>query len=130
MEQSFRPIAILDLDVAKPLPEVPMQDTARGLAYGGVFCLVRRHGRPVGVVEFSYDGEVISPNELAKLIGSPPQPASPSSVAKTKAGPAPSMTVVVATRDRAISLDRCLQSLMSQNYQNFDIVVEIGRAHV
>ncbi|MBI2717825.1 MAG: glycosyltransferase family 2 protein [Rhizobiales bacterium] len=109
--------------MAKPLPEVPLRDKARGLIYGGVFCLVRRHGRPVGIVEFSYDGEVISPSELATLIGSPPQPASPSSVAKTKTGPAPSITVVVATRDRAASLDRCLHSLMSQNYQNYDIVV-------
>ncbi|URK89336.1 glycosyltransferase family 2 protein (plasmid) [Rhizobium sp. RCAM05350] len=33
------------------------------------------------------------------------------------------MSVVVATRDRPAQLARCLDSLMSQNYSNFEIIV-------
>lgn len=125
MEQElYRPIKIVDLDIARPLADLAMTDPDTGKKYGGVFCLVRRGNRPIKLVEFSFAGDVLPSSKLESLIGSDiDEPATKPSAERLQAGNEPFLTVVVATRDRAASLSRCLDSLLKQNYHAFDVIV-------
>lgn len=124
-DPAFRPIKILDVDVCKPMADVAMIEPSTGKRYGGVFCLVRRQGRPIATTEFQFDGDVLTNAELRARIGSDTavqqaelQPDAP--LPKTDG---PFVSVVIATHDRADSLARCLDSLIAQTYQSFEIVV-------
>jgi GT2 family glycosyltransferase len=121
-EHDFAPIGILDLDLTKPLPEFRSINSGTGKRYGGVFCLVRRAGSPVDVVEFPVSGDRVSPMTLRKLLSRAAMPVSP----RPRAAPsthAPRVRVVVATRDRPLALAVSLDSLLRQDYRHFEIVV-------
>ncbi|MGW0576937.1 glycosyltransferase [Streptomyces sp. NPDC002920] len=112
-------VAELELDgggVLKPGPGSPP------VTHGDVFLLVRRGGRPVGT-----------------LLGSVPEGADPRTVLLTSAArehapetsppvPAPSaaplsVSVVIATRERADRLAHALDSMLAQDHPDFEIVV-------
>jgi O-antigen biosynthesis protein len=85
---------------------------------GAVFLLVRRAGRPVGTLVGQVPRGADPTRVLAGLArelprGEPPEPL-----------PAPpSVSVVVATRERADRLARALDSLLAQDHPDFDVVV-------
>ncbi|MEG3628991.1 glycosyltransferase [Streptomyces poriticola] len=86
---------------------------------GEVFVLVRRSGRPVGtllgrVPEGAEPAEVLA--GLARELPVPEEPATPG-------GRVPSVSVVVATRERAGQLARALDSLLAQDHPDAEIVV-------
>ncbi|QOF70863.1 polysaccharide deacetylase family protein [Aminobacter sp. SR38] len=121
----FHPIKILDVDVCRPMNDVPMFDAATDQRYGGVFCLIRRQGRPVTIMEFDFDEDVLTTFELRRRI-SENQAVQDSTFQHDAPLPrkdGPFASVVIATRDRAESLARCLDSLLLQTYQPFEIVV-------
>ncbi len=106
----FHPIKVVSVDHTKPLPAIDLRRPSDG-SYGGVFCLVRSGAEPLGIVELQHSGPVIEPADLLSRIGTV------HSLPATAAGPVPvreKVAVVIATRDRAESLDRCLASLFNQ----------------
>ena len=117
-EPLFKPIRIVDVDLDGPLPDL----AAMG-RFGGVFCLVRKAGRPVAVAEFPVSEDTCRSDRLlreicrAVNIGSIP-PRQPRPAMRLR--PA---TVVIATRDRADSLQRCLESILEQDHPDFDVIV-------
>jgi O-antigen biosynthesis protein len=118
----FAPIRILDVDVDEPLQPLEQATAESGVSYGGAFCLVREGGRPVRVVEFPLAGSTISEVELQRLL-SPEGPTRPRGARSETRFEAPGARVVIATRDRPESLARCLDSLLRQDYPQFEIVV-------
>jgi GT2 family glycosyltransferase len=118
-ETSFRPIKIVSIDLAKPLPTIDL--TRPGdVSCDGIFCLVRIGPQPLMILELRHPGPVIDPVDLLAAMGSlHPLPR----VAEHRAAPAERVAVVIATRDRAESLDRCLTSLFSQNRAPDEVVV-------
>lgn len=116
----FHPIKVISADISCDVPDVSMADQGNG-AYGGVFCLVRSGARPLRVVEFPFRGETLSGEELLARIGSDETPdTEPAVRGPVKEKP---VSVVVATRDRADSLARCLDSLLDQTRQPREVVV-------
>jgi GT2 family glycosyltransferase len=121
---AFLPVRIIDLDIAGDLPTIEATDPRTGHAWGGVFCLVRRNGRPLKVIEFPLHGKDVSPAKLRELIGDVTEtPPGPASRRLGHAGSVPFASVIVATRDRAASLAVCLDSLLRQTYPAFDVIV-------
>lgn len=121
MSEKFHTLAVSDIDLDGPMPDINYRHPATGTEYGGMYCLVRKSGRPVGVVEIPLLGENISEAELRdRLIkvcdasnGPPPQrPSRP-----------PFASVMIATRDRPSSLAKCLDSILRQDYPSFDVIV-------
>lgn len=120
---AFAPVRIVDADIALGLPDLARTDAGTGKTYGAAWCLIRESGRPVVIMELPLDRPVVTSEALLEQVAAerregqqPPLPAAD--------GPdAPHVTVVIATRDRAESLRRCLESLMAQTYQDMDIVV-------
>ena len=117
--QPFQPTRIVSIDLAKPLPTIDL--TRPGApSDGGIFCLLRSGPCPVMILELRHTGPKIHPDDLIAAIGnlSPLRQASePPRLANEK------IAVVIATRDRVDSLDRCLVSLMSQTRIPDQIIV-------
>lgn len=119
---NFAPIRIMDIDLSAPLPDVEAVDHNTGTVFGGAFCLVRQHGRPVGVVEFPIYGQTVGRDELAELL-EPPANVVRSSFMTAPVTEPPLVRVVVATHDRPGALAVCLDTLLVQDYPNYEIVV-------
>ncbi|MCB1380887.1 MAG: glycosyltransferase [Alphaproteobacteria bacterium] len=121
---AFRPYKICDIETTEPLAPVRLADHTGAVTYGGLYCLLRRKGRPAGLVEMTTDAAVVGAGELQALIdgacvageGDETSPAVP-------LDHPPAISVVIATRERAESLRRTLESLLVQDYSDFDIVV-------
>lgn len=108
-------VAELELTTSEFTPEPKSGDT--------VLALVRLRGRPIGVV---YAAAVTDPAEALPAFArrefaaeiehqqaqAPRRPAQP-----------PSLSVVVATRERPLSLARCLDSLLALDYPDVEIIV-------
>ncbi|MFG3153029.1 glycosyltransferase [Streptomyces sp. NPDC048219] len=97
---------------------------------GAVFVLVRRKGRPVGtllgrVPEGADPARTLAALARRALPAAPPGPVSgpgPAAPAGAPSAP-PSVSVVVATRERAGQLARALDSLLAQDHPDAEIVV-------
>jgi glycosyltransferase involved in cell wall biosynthesis len=131
-------VAVVDVD--RPLPALAVEGTD-GRWHGRARLLVRWDGAPVGVAELDL-GTGLGPVAVADAIwaalgddladrveeqglerpdglsvaGLPAPPAAPRR-------PTASATVVIATRDRAASLARCLRTVLAQDHPDFDVVV-------
>jgi len=124
MQKEFLPIKIIDLDIARSLPRIDAVDPITGRTYGSVFCLVRHAGRPIKVLEAPLHGKDLTPENLEALLSEDIAARESASPVETRSvGQGPFISVVVATRDRAASLARCLDSLLRQDYGKFDIIV-------
>lgn len=120
---TFRPILIVDADIDERLPDLPLHDPATGERYGGAWCLIRSGGQPIKTVQFPFADLAVNSACFQAIVENDPEPI-PATRARADLGPQPSkVTVVIATRDRAESLARCLDSLLEQTYQTMEIVV-------
>jgi GT2 family glycosyltransferase len=118
---AYRPIAIADIDLDGDVPGFSPHNAQTGTSYGAVFCLVRKSGRPIGIVEIPLADREVPPEEMRARL---------SAVAGADPGPPPQRpaqmppaSVVIATRDRAASLATCLDSILRQDYPSFDVIV-------
>lgn len=137
------PILVGDLNLDLPLPSL---SAPRGRTRARL--LARLHTRPVGEVDLTWTGSALAPEQLADVAwpqvaervrphlradGLPvpdllpaqglPATGTPACLLARAALPQPSITVVVATRDRTESLQRCLTSMDQLCYRDFDVVV-------
>ncbi|HEX8972872.1 glycosyltransferase family 2 protein [Oryzihumus sp.] len=137
------PLLVGDLDLDAPLPHLPASPR-----HARSRLLARLHTRPMGEVDLRWDGPTLAPDDLA--VQTWPQvadrvrehlrsegasvpdalpvhglaPDHPPVCLEVRSRPEqPSITVVVATRDRTVSLERTLKSLERLRYQRFDVVV-------
>lgn len=146
----FRPIQILDVELARPLAAIAAGVDTQGRRYEKALALIRVHGRPVATVAFDLPaaglsaaalGEVIRkgldpallaqmsgksslyvPGEATTAAGELPPPAD---IAARDAflARAPFASVVIATRNRPDNLARCLASVAAQIYPAFEVIV-------
>ncbi len=123
-EEQFEPTLVTQIDIAVPPGILPALDPVTGKAYRRAVVLVRRDDAPIGVVELPLGPDGLSPGEYAHEIedtlgiavpATPPEHLASSNGRGEAPEPAevreqPAIAVVIATRDRAESLARCLSS--------------------
>jgi glycosyltransferase involved in cell wall biosynthesis len=133
------PIRVVRVDVGGPLPEVsPFRDgdVAGGggaVPYVGAWVIVLRSGVPVGHVELPLAGRVVSSVELREaLVSALGDVFSPGPVVGVVADSGlPVVSVVVpSTFDRVALLERCVASLVAQDYPAFEVIVVDNRPEV
>lgn len=138
-ELPFEPALVTQIDIAHGPRALPALDPVTGKSYGRALVLVRRNAAPIGVLELTLGPDGLSPDEYARAI----EQALGVTVADASAHPLvpstnghgdtptplvavrerPAAAVVIATRDRAESLARCLDSLRGLGYPPAEIVV-------
>jgi glycosyltransferase involved in cell wall biosynthesis len=142
----FSPARMMEVELTEPLPTVTRDGQHRR-----VWVLGRLHTEPVGMCTIPLTGETLTPSEFGALLwpalheqvterfavaGLPPPAglAAGGLAAEAAAWPflrrrrlvmaaAPSVSVVVCTRDRADQLAVCLDHLDRQEYPRFEVVV-------
>jgi O-antigen biosynthesis protein len=118
------PVKILEIDVSSPLPDVDMRRAAGETPFRNVLCLVRRSGQALKIAEFEVDGASLPAHRLAKLVGPlPPAMAVDEAAPAQVDSPRPLLSVIVATHNRPKSLALTLDSLLIQDYPNYEIIV-------
>ena len=119
------PLAVLDADLAAPLPAVAGR-RPDGQRVAGAWVLVRCHAQPLAAIVVDVPPEGLSPSALAQIlraqVGS--ACADSSSTVDGQSLPAgPPVTVVICTRDRPEGLARALASLRAQTHRPARVVV-------
>jgi GT2 family glycosyltransferase len=117
----FKPILTVDVELQEGVPDLPSCDPSSGQPYGGAHCLVRSAGRPVDLVQIPLAEKEDASAALETIFDQLPATSTNENEHIKYSGS--QVTVVIATRDRAKSLARCLDSLLSQSYPMMDIVV-------
>jgi glycosyltransferase involved in cell wall biosynthesis len=134
--ENTRPAVVLDVDLTRPLPSVPAI-AADGKRVLRAWVLVRLDSQPLGTVLTPVPEEGLGPqellaaiqNELATVLEKRLEgfvPGTPSAFLERRAEvlrDAPPITVVICTRERPGALARCLDSLLTQDYPDFKILV-------
>ncbi|MCA2216414.1 glycosyltransferase family 2 protein, partial [Jidongwangia harbinensis] len=143
---AVRPAAVYDIDVADPLPTVPAVG-ADGRRVRRAWMLVRLFTEPLGTVLVDVPAKGLRPADVAAAInvglGTALAPKlagygltalpvdgitpdrEPAFLARRREvlATAPHITVVVCTRERPDALARCLDSLLTQDYPGYRILV-------
>nr|CAD6405336.1 glycosyltransferase family 2 protein [Rhizobium sp. Q54] len=117
----FQPVQIVEVNLDDPPTGNLLGENAMSREFGGILILVRKYRRPVGMVELPAIRPLIDTQLLRWLLTAHIQREVLDPV-PVPLHPVP-VTVVVATRDRVVQLSRCLESLLDQNYPDFEIVV-------
>jgi glycosyltransferase involved in cell wall biosynthesis len=143
-EADFLPVHVAEVELSRPLPDLPAGGEA-------AWVLVRLHTEPLGVVRTRLSEAGLPAQDLADLVWARlyrpiidrlDRAGVPAPVRLKAEGldldphrspflrerreilsAAPSVTVVVCTRDRADRLGTCLESLSRQDYPSYDVVV-------
>lgn len=115
--KSFAPLKVCDIDLASP-GLIAGRNAETGVGYAAAHCVVRCHGNIVGVLQIPLYGEDLSADAVAGQL-------SHLTPLSSEAAPiaAAAVRVVVATRNRAEMLERCLDSLLVQDHPDYSIVV-------
>ncbi|ASY73254.1 hypothetical protein N181_20355 [Sinorhizobium fredii USDA 205] len=117
--RAFRPIKVVTIDIANPPPSISLAGEGND-GYGGVFCLVRSGVQPLSIVELDHPGPVVATADVLAALGSlHPSP----SISLDRRCRDQRIAVIIATRDRAESLNRCLVSLFDQTRLPDEVIV-------
>ncbi len=136
----FEPIRMMEIELAEPLRDVPAVDPRNGRRHRRAHALVRLGGRPLGIAEIALGEEGSSAAAVSHLIGeqllqtinhqlvaggqAPIQAVSPEGL-PVQGGSfgispplenAPSMSVIIPSRDRPERLRVCVDSLLQSDY--------------
>jgi GT2 family glycosyltransferase len=68
------PARIMEIELGEPLPVIAAFDAEKGKCYQRVLCLVRLHTRPLGVVEFTLEGDAGGAEPEENTGGAEPPP--------------------------------------------------------
>lgn len=118
-EGAFLPARLMQLELTDSSPPAPAPGYRRARV------LVRREGRPVGTADVLLDAGRISPLTHARIRAD---------FATTETSPSPidgpprteaatGVSVVIATHDRSLELQRCLDSLLATQYPDLQVIV-------
>jgi GT2 family glycosyltransferase len=138
-EAPFVPALVTQIDIAEGSRSLPALDPVTGRTYSRAVVLVRRNQAPIGVLELTLGADGLSPAEYAREIeqalGVTVPHAPPVNAPRVhtngngdgrglvRVRERPAAAVVIATRDRAESLARCLDSLRGLAHAPSEIVV-------
>src|SRR5581483_5609415 len=64
----FAPVRMDDVEIGSPLPALSPGGQGTGTPYGSALCLVRLHGRPIGLIEVELPAAGLTPDALAGRI--------------------------------------------------------------
>jgi O-antigen biosynthesis protein len=143
--EQFAPILVIDIDVASALTTIHATSSPDGQRYAAARCLVRLAGDPIGFVVVDLADGDVGPAQLAASIwaalstdvreharllgGSAPDRLGAEGIridvrtgVDEHCGPLDA-TVVVATRDRPASLERCLRSILAMDRLPAEVIV-------
>ncbi len=123
------PIRVVRVDVDRTLQEIsPFREG--GEPYTGAWVIALRHGRPLGHIEVNFDGKPVSPavldSLLRKHLGDSWSKLADAEVVGDAQLPLVSV-VVPSTFERTALLERCVASLLAQDYPAFEVVVVDNR---
>jgi glycosyltransferase involved in cell wall biosynthesis len=128
--EGFEPALVTQIDLADGVQPLAALDPRTGTTYRRALVLVRDHGAPIGVLQVDLGpyglSAVALATEIRRTLGveAADGPAPSAGVAATvHDGLHPRAAVVIATRDRAKSLARCLESLRNLDHPAAEIVV-------
>ena len=148
--RDFKPTRVLEVEIGRPLSPLTALDPRTNRSYERALVLVRLHTRPIGIVDVGLGPDGLGEDALARAIwhslkteinehvgrdGLPAVSGLDAAGVPTVAQPrcleererflvdAPPASVVVATRDRPVSLATCLRSLMALEYPNYEVIV-------
>jgi GT2 family glycosyltransferase len=131
-----------DLEIGAPIDGLPGGESRDGAAFAASLCIVRLHGRPLGLIEVPLGADGISSTALASAVeaalaneasahlledGLPPAqvsvdgisgPAVPACIAARDSllARAPALSVVICTRNRPDSVRETLASILACRY--------------
>ena len=63
-----KPVLLLEVDIARPIPSVLFIDLANGQRYQYGLLLVRMHDQPIGMIELETNDFQIEPQQVASSI--------------------------------------------------------------
>jgi glycosyltransferase involved in cell wall biosynthesis len=140
-----------DIEIGSPLEDLPRGETGTGAPFASSLCLVRLHGRPLGLIELELPPGGLDADALAARIqtelgdevalhlqedGLPPAevqadgitgPATPPCAAAREEwlGGAPTVSVVICTRNRPDSVRATLRSILACRYppERYEVIV-------
>ena len=139
----FRPLQIVEVELTRPLPQLSQEIGEEGAPYGGVECLIRVHGVPLGFVRAEPPPSGLAPQDLADLVwsalsdeirahleqdGNDPPVGLPAEGLPGAEDPAcraerervsreaPFVSLVIPTRDRPESARRTLEMIAASSY--------------
>ena len=147
----FAPVRMDDVEIGAALPALPATDTRSGISYGSSRCVVRLHGKALGLIDVELPSEGLSPDALAARIqaeladevgqhlsqdGLPPSALDAGGLS----GPEPplcalardellrdaaSVSVVICTRDRPDSVRTTVRSILACRYpsERLEVIV-------
>jgi glycosyltransferase involved in cell wall biosynthesis/GT2 family glycosyltransferase len=147
----FAPVRMDDVEIGAPLPALSATDPRSGTCYGSSRCVVRLHGKALGLIDVELPSEGLSPDALAARIqaeladevgqhlsqdGLPPSaldagglsgPESPMcALARDELlRDAASVSVVICTRDRPDSVRTTVRSILACEYpsERLEVIV-------
>ncbi len=147
----FAPVRMDDVEIGSPLPALSPGGQGTGTPYGSALCLVRLHGRPIGLIEVELPAAGLTPDALAGRIqaelgeelarhlredGLPPceldadgipGPSVPRCVAlrEQPRDDAPTVSVVICTRNRPELVRTTLRSILGCPYpdERLEVIV-------
>ncbi|UCF98305.1 MAG: glycosyltransferase family 2 protein, partial [Spirochaetaceae bacterium] len=141
---------IIQVELSRPIPDLDAAISATGHPYERGYVLARLHSEPVGIFEMKLGKDRVAAGDFAAVIweelgsaiakhleqdGITAVDRLPEKGIRAATAPvcrrnriraqqiAAPVSVVVATHDRPAGLDRCLRSLLRQDYPNFEILV-------
>jgi len=116
------PIRVADLEIAGGVPDLP-----RCHGYGGVYLLLRRHGYPLGSVTLSVSEDRVHEGAIEAAMHRRLSRQNKSALLLDNhvvvSRDTPGISIVVCTRDRPRSLERCLKSLARLEYPTYEVIV-------
>jgi O-antigen biosynthesis protein len=145
---AFQPTVVLEVDLAEPIPPISQASASRR-RYGRALSLVRLHSYVVAIVNIEIGSSDVSAGAHAAAIwstlgdainahlandglapvtalpvdGIPSDGVPPCIETRARLRSRPSITVVIATRERPDALAECVSSVLASDYPNFDVIV-------
>jgi GT2 family glycosyltransferase len=144
------PIKIQEIEISLPLPVLSNANEKYGYLFEQIIALIKLHSQPLGTISIPLNGQELFPEEYAPALwtslgpkikkhleqdGLPVPTSLDSNGLRTETHPvcirarerllanAPFVTIIVASHNRVDSLERCLDSLLSLKYPNFEVIV-------
>ncbi len=144
------PARILEIELGQVIPALSAFDEKTGKRYQRAIILVRLHTQPLGTVEFQFNGDEVSAELCAQRIWKTlreqilehlrednlplvevlntlglPTPEAPKCIEARERvfANAPFVSVIVPTHNRPDLLQRCLPSLTTLYYPNYEIII-------
>src|SRR6266545_2467782 len=59
---------VLEIELSQPLPIITALDNATQVHYKRLFCLIRFHTQPLGILQFQFQSDQLLPQDYAPLI--------------------------------------------------------------